>query len=108
MNRSQIGPPVAEALHDLHRRAQLRQRLADWLASGVAGAAGAGTFFSFSDGGATDRAGAESRLRFYVNGNGSSSGRRRDDVARAEVCREDEAREAWGLGGVVFLSPTRR
>ncbi|MDQ1478788.1 MAG: hypothetical protein QOE62_4017, partial [Actinomycetota bacterium] len=30
-------------------------------------------------------------------------GRRREDIARAGVCREDDAREAWGLGGVVFL-----
>ena len=53
---------------------------------------------------AADRAGAESRLRFYVSGNGSSGGRRRDDVAKAEVCREDDAREAWGLARVVFPS----
>jgi len=40
--------------------------------------------------------------RFYVSGNGSSGGRRHDDVARAEVCREDDVREVRGLGGVVF------
>ena len=43
-------------------------------------------------------------VRFYVSGNGSSSGRRRDDVARAEVCREDGAREARGLVAVIFPS----
>jgi site-specific DNA recombinase len=47
--------------------------------------------------------------RFYVNGNGSSSGRRRDDVARAEVCREDDVREARGLAELIFRrSATRR
>jgi hypothetical protein len=56
---------------------------------------------------ATDRAGAKSRLRFYVSGNGSSRGRRRDDVARAEVCRDNDAREVRGLGDVVFPSPAR-
>ena len=47
---------------------------------------------------------AGSASRFYVNGNGSSGGQRRDDVARAEVCREDDVREVRGLGGVVFPS----
>ena len=37
-----------------------------------------------------------------MNGNGSAGGEGAGDVARAEVCRKDEAREAWGLGGVVF------
>jgi hypothetical protein len=50
------------------------------------------------------RAGAKSRLQFYVNGNDSSSGRRRDDVARAEVCREDDVREVRGLVELIFLS----
>ena len=57
-----------------------------------------------ADGGAADRAGAESRLRFYVNGNGWTSGRRRNDVARAEVCREDEVREVRGLAELILPS----
>ena len=57
-----------------------------------------------ADGGAADGAGAESRLRFYVNGNGSSSGRRRDDVARAEVYREDDVREVRGLAELILPS----
>ena len=32
------------------------------------------------------------------------AGRRREDVARAKVCRENDAREVRGLGGVVFPS----
>ena len=78
------------------------------LAIGVAGGRGHPGAPRAADGGATDRAGAKSRLRFYVSGNGSSGGRRRDDVARAEVCRQDDMREVRGLGGVVFPSPARR
>jgi hypothetical protein len=32
-------------------------------------------------------------------GNGSGTGRRRDDVARAKVCREDDVREVRGSLG---------
>ena len=39
-----------------------------------------------------------------MNGNGSSSGRRRDEVARAEVCREDDVREVWALVELSFPS----
>ena len=39
-----------------------------------------------------------------MNGNGSSSGRRRDDVARAEVYREDDVREVRGLAELILPS----
>jgi hypothetical protein len=39
-----------------------------------------------------------------VKGNGSSSGRRRNDVVRAEVCREDDVREVRGLAELILPS----
>ena len=46
-----------------------------------------------ANGGAAEGAGEESGVRVRVNGNSSGRGRKRDDVARAEVCREDDVRE---------------
>ena len=39
-----------------------------------------------------------------MNGNGSSSGRRRNDVARAEVCCEGDVREVRGLAELILPS----